>query len=679
MIAAFNPAQTLFEEPVVDVPSAVEYRANGRPPPMIYQRFARLNFWLTCLIVFLGIEALDRLILAVWVLTTKPDYLVPIIKYFPVGILDDASMAVLLGLPFLLGLYSFIRFQQRWFFRAGAHLILLVMCVLIVFVEVIELYFWNEFDSRLNSIAVNYLLFPREVIGNIRESFDLSLVLPLVAVLGAILYWFLRRPLGEALAAGKARMERRKMLSVGAVLGTLSILFLSFVPTNASDLRQVNEVTINGFHSFMDAALTNNARYDGLYPGMEEKKALRIVRAMVDQGNVRFLKPASERSLLRYVDNGSNPKKLNVVLVIEESFGSTYIDSLDNKRSESISPNFDRIAKDGLFFTNIYATGNRSVRGLEALLTSFPPIPGVSTTRRPGSVGMNSLAFFLKRRDYKTAFLYGGRALFDNMEQFWSTTGFDNVWDQGEIDEQPFTTVWGVADEYLFTEAIKRMDANAKKKSPFFLSVFTVSNHRPYTYPKGRIDKDPARKRKENSATYADWAFGNFIDRAKSRPWFDNTVFIFAGDHGPRVNGAAQVPVPSYRIPLLFYAPKYIKPGRVDTLGSSIDMIPTLLGLLGVSYESPFFGVDLRRVPAGKGRVVMSHNFSVAYGDGRNVTALVPKAKPKGYTMKVGPNELVPRKGGPEPSTLEKAIALFQTAHRMFYSKQYHELSQPAK
>jgi len=213
------------------------------------------------------------------------------------------------------------------------------------------------------------------VIGNIRESFDLSLVLPLVGILGSVLYWFLRRPLGHALAAGKVRMERRKIFSIGAVLGTLSVLFLLYAPTNVSDLRLVNEVTINGYQSFMNAALTNNARYDGLYPGMAEKKALRIVRAMVDQGNVRFLKPASERSLLRYVDNGSNPKKLNVVLVIEESFGSTYVDSLDNKRNESISPNFDRIASGGLFFTNIYATGNRSVRGLEALLTSFPPIP----------------------------------------------------------------------------------------------------------------------------------------------------------------------------------------------------------------------------------------------------------------------------------------------------------------
>jgi phosphoglycerol transferase MdoB-like AlkP superfamily enzyme len=647
---------------------------------MIYRKFARLDFWFMCLAVFIGIEALDRLILAVWVLMTRPGYLLPIIKYFPMGVLDDASTAILLGLPFLLGIYLFIRFQRRWFFKAWAHLILFVMCVLLVFTEVIQFYFWNEFNGRLSSIAVNYLLFPREVIGNIRESFDLGLVLPLVAVLGSILYWFLRRPLSKALAAEKVRTERRKMLSIGAVLGTLSAIFLLYVPTNMSDFRLVNEVTINGYQSFMDAALTNNARYKGLYPGMAGKKALPIVRAMVNQDNVRFLKPISQRNLLlRYVDNGNKPKKLNVVLVIEESFGSTYVNSLDNKRSESISPNFDRIARDGLFFTNIYATGNRSVRGLEALLTSFPPIPGVSTTRRPGSKGMNSLAFFLKRRGYKTAFLYGGRAMFDNMERFWLTTGYDNVWDQSDIKYKPFTTIWGAADEYIFTEALKRMDANAKKKSPFFLSIFTVSNHRPYTYPKGRISKDPARKRKENSATYADWAFGNFIDRAKSHPWFDNTVFIFVGDHGPRVNGAAQVPVPSYRVPLLFYSPKYIKPGRVATLGSSADMIPTLLGLMGISYDSPFFGVDLRRVPAGKGRIVMSHNFSVAYGDGHNVTALVPRAKPKGYTMRIGPYELVPRKGGPEASTLKKAIALFQTAHRIFYARQYHELSKPVK
>src|SRR5262249_12126615 len=153
-------------------------------------------------------------------------------------------------------------------------------------------------------------------------------------------------------------------------------------------------------------------------------------------------------------------------------------------------------------------------------------------------------------------------------------------------------------DEYLFSEALRQLDRHDATGRPLFLAMLTVSNHRPYSYPAGRIAFDPEARKKEYSAAYADWALGDFIDRARSHPWFDDTVVVVIGDHGPKVWGAAQVPVEAFRVPLLFYAPRLLKPATVATLGSSMDVAPTLLGLLGWRYESPFFGVDLMRVPA---------------------------------------------------------------------------------
>ena len=236
-----------------------------------------------------------------------------------------------------------------------------------------------------------------------------------------------------------------------------------------------------------------------------------------------------------------------------------------------------------------------------------------------------------------------------------------------------------MADEYLYGEALKRMDALAGNGQPVFLSLLTVSNHRPYTYPAGRIDKDPAKKRRENAATYADWSFGDFIDKARGHAWFRDTVFVFMGDHGPRVYGAAQVPIPGYRVPLLFYSPSHIAAEQNPVLGSNMDVAPTLLGLLGLSYDSPFFGVDLRRVKAGEGRIVMEHNFSVALGDGAHAAMILPGRGTRGYTMTPGPHELEPV-SEPNREALRRAVALIQTAHRMFYAHQYHELgSQPAR
>lgn len=639
--------------------------------PGHHRPLSRFRFWLTCLAVFMAIASATRIGLAGWVAWLDPRTLPELMLALGFGVINDAAMAVVLGLPFILGLYVLRRPLAWRTGRWGAHGLFLALLAALVFGAAAEFFYWNEFNGRLAGIAVNYLIFPREVIGNIRESFDIRLTLPPIILAAGLLYLVLRRRLNGALLAPLPPGERWRGLglAMGALALTLPVLY--FGPLQASLNREINEVAKNGLFSLFHAFLTNDAHYDGVYPGMAEAEALPLVRATVAQDNARFLDPPDRRSLRRAVDNGTDAKKLNIVLVINESFGSIFVDSLDNPLPERISPQIDRLARDGLFFTSIYSTGDRTVRGLESLLTSFTPIPGISTARRAGSEGMHSLPALLKTFGYRSTFLYGGRAVFDNMGYYWSTIGFDRVLEQKHIAEPGFTTAWGVADEYLYTEALKRMDEQAKPNEPAFLAMLTVSNHRPYTYPIGRIDNDPLRKRRENAASYADWAFGDFIERARGRAWFDDTVFIFIGDHGPKVNGAAQVPVEGFRVPLLYYAPKHIKPARHDTVGSSMDMGPTLMGLLGLSHESSVFGVDLRRVPPGGGRFAMAHNFSVAWGTAGQVAVLEPNGAIKGYRVIEGGRALE-RVASPDPGVARGAIAVTQTAHRMFYGREYH-------
>lgn len=637
---------------------------------------ARARFWVLCLIVNLVIESLDRLAVLGWSVWAREGTALSLLKTLPLGAVEDVAMAILLGLLFLVGLYLFAGLLRRRSFQVLAHLLLFVMLAVFIFGEVSEIFFWNEFDSRYNSVAVSYLIFPREVIGNIRESYNLSLFLPLVGLAAGLVYYFvLRRPLQRALTAALPRGERRRAMMTAVPVTLAAFFYLYYVPADPFDSRTANEITKNGIHSLLRAALTNDEQYDGLYVTRPEDERRTLLRELVAQDNTSFVAPDKAPFIVRHVVNPPAAKKLNVVLILNESFGSTYVDGLDNDRKESISPNLTRLAKDGLFYTNIYATGNRSVRALEAVFTSFPPIPGISTARRSGSEGMNSLPFLLRRFGYETAFLYGGRATFDNMGHFWSTTGFQNVWDQPDIAEAGFTTIWGVADEYLYKEALKRMDTMAAGGKPVFFSMLTVSNHRPYAFPDGRIGRDGQRKRKEDAAAYSDWAFGQFIDQARAHSWFNDTIFIYMGDHGPRVYGAAQVPVQSYRIPLLFYSPANIPAQRVATLGSNMDVAPTLLGLLGLSYDSPFFGVDLRRVPEGGGRVVMEHNFSVAFGNGRDVAMILPARETRGYAMRPGPFELTVEKQA-NAQLLDEAVALIQSAHAAFYAREYHQLSE---
>ena len=214
------------------------------------------------------------------------------------------------------------------------------------------------------------------------------------------------------------------------------------------------------------------------------------------------------------------------------------------------------------------------------------------------------------------------------------------------------------------------MDERTASEQPFLLTMFTVSNHRPYKFPQTHVKWDPDLGNRGNTARYADWAFGDFIEKARSRPWFDDTVFVFVADHGHKVNGAAQVPLHRYRIPLLFYAPKHIRAREVSTLAAQIDLVPTLLGLLGMSYESPFFGIGALRVPPGDGRIVVAHNFSVALARPGHAVVMNPDGTMAGYTFTPGKESLAPEPL--DPSLSAQIRALSQTAHRMFYGREYH-------
>lgn len=594
-----------------------------------------------------------------------------LILAFAVGSIRDLAVATLLIAPIYWTIASYNRVWRIAVMRGIVHVWVAAFICLFVFGAVADLFFWEEFASRLNGIAINYLIFPREVIGNIRESFDVNLYLPIVIAVGLLIWWWkIRNPIAAALSPQLRRPGFARATLGMLALVAASLAVLNLMPGSVSDNREINEVAENGLVSMARAAWTNGQDYDGVYATIDEAEAIRLTRALVAQDNTRFLDPDGTPSVRRFVDNGDTPKKLNIVLITEESLGADYVTGLDSRNPVPVTPNLARLFKEGVYFTNMYASGDRSVRGLEATETSFQPIPGISTARRPESEGMYSLPWLLGQHGYRSGILYGGFNGFDNMGAFWRGIGFDNVWDQRDIRHDAFSTIWGVSDEDLFTEALRRMDENVKPGQPFLLTLMTVSNHRPFLFPE-HFKADPAfTNRRERGAAYADWAFADFIRRAREYPWFDDTVFVLVADHGQKVNGAAQVPLEKFRIPALIYSPKHIAPRRIDTLAAQIDLVPTLLGLLGLSYESPFFGIDVTRVPPDGGRIAVAQNFSIAFAQGENAVVLEPNGEVKGYRFKKGYFPLEPSEV--DPATRDLAIAVTQTAHHMFYARRYH-------
>jgi len=567
--------------------------------------------------VFLAV----RLVLIVLQHAVAKDGLAPVLAALGAGETFDVLAALWVAVPFVL--YLAVT-PERWF-RSRAHRALVLggfglAAFGILFVAVVEVFFFQEFNGRFNFVAVDYLMYPTEVVENIWQSYPTGLVVSLLAATAAGVPPLLRRPLRDAWRRPLSFGQR----FVATLLFSITLAALSLgIPTSlahVSEDRALNEIATNGYVSFWRALLGSEAPYEGLYATRDRAAVFERLRRLIDEPAAE---PASfvPGSTLRHIRPLGPSRRLNVVVVLEESLGSEFIGAL-HSRPQSLTPGYDALAREGLLLTRAYSTGNRTIRALEATTSSLPPLPGVSIVRRPQSQGLFTLPALLRDRGYQTLFCYGGRALFDGMGSYLRANGVDRVVEQKDYPEDAFRTAWGVADEVIFDRALVEMDAMQAKGRPFYTLILSVSNHRPYRFPEGTVKWDRSLRSRENAVRYADWALGRFVRQARQHPFFHDTLFVLMGDHGARVYGAAEIPLASYEVPILLYAPGIVPAGRLDTLASSLDVPPTVLGLLGMEYDSRFFGHDLLHVDPSAGRALMTHNNEIALMKGSRIAVL---------------------------------------------------------
>jgi phosphoglycerol transferase MdoB-like AlkP superfamily enzyme len=489
-----------------------------------------------------------------------------------------------------------------------------------VFLLFVEFFFFEEFKSRFNTVAVDYLLFPQEVFGNIWESYHVGLVVFVCLLLSfgwlfAAVRLFPRmweRPFSAS--SGLAYL-----FSVAALAGLLAPTF-NLKGAHVSNDRTLNELANNGAVSFVAAYWTRHLDYAPFYKTLPLDEAYQRARRLLVEPRSQFIEDG--QSIRRRVVGDTNAARLNVVIFLEESLGSEFWGCLG--RPNTLTPEMDKLAaEEGMLFTNIFACGNRTVRGMEGVLSSFPPLPGDSIVRRDRSDNVETIARVLKRDGYSTVFLYGGRGLFDGMRSFTLRNGYDRFIEQKHFEHPTFTTIWGVCDEDIFQRTVEECRALSQTGQPFCATVLSVSNHKPYTYPQGRIPEDPGQKRQDYAVKYSDFALGQFFRAAKKESFWTNTVFVVIADHGARVYGKQSIPIHSYEIPLLITGPAVVKsPSRVGQLGGSLDVAPTVLGLLGRPYQSTFFGRDMLKMPPEAGRAFLNHNRDVGMLAGERLVVL---------------------------------------------------------
>jgi phosphoglycerol transferase MdoB-like AlkP superfamily enzyme len=585
------------------------------------------------------------------------------------GAVNDLVESLYLFAPFALYI---LLLPDRWF-RTTANRVLLyggtvITIAGLLYLNAAEFFFFEEFDARFNIVAYDYLAYPTEVFVDIWDAYPVMKVLLAAVTIGAIGTYLLRGRVDRGVTGIVGLRERLVLFVPYAIVLSLAV---AFYPTNVlswSANRVENELVQNGHSSFFRAARTSDIEYEAYYPSGNQQANLDLLEKQLAVDGMGMTRLAEGRIDRRHAARPDGLGRLNVVVVASESFGAEFSRLHGSKRNWT--PNFDAYARKGLWFANTYASGTRTVRGLEAITASFPPIPTVSILRRPGNQKIATWGRVMNQLGYHSSFLYGGYGYFDDMNSFYEGNGFE-VLDRKDIANVRFANIWGVSDEDLFDRAIKHYGQEYAKGQPFFSIVMTTSNHKPYTFRPGleKLGIAPEGGGRKAGVKYADYALGYFLQQAARQPWFDDTLFVVVADHGARVYGKAEIPLASYEIPLMIYAPKKLAPRQVDTLTTQIDIAPTVLGLLGLPYDAPFFGVDVLHASPEHRIALFSHNHDVAiYRDGELMVMRLGKTtQAYRYDRKLGTFTVEPD----VQNLLPLGIAYFQTAADLFKSHSY--------
>ena len=551
-------------------------------------------------------------------------------------------------------------FRIKWR-KAVLFFDLSLVTFLLLFNAVSEFFFWEEFSGRYNFIAVDYLVYTTEVIGNIRESYPVGWLIAGTLVCAVALVWMFRKSVIRSVEV-PVSFFRRTLIAL-CILSAPAIAFFTIKPDwkKFSSNTYANELAGNGIYDFTQAFFENELDFYRYYKVLPDVEAFQLVRRQLESPYSQFLTNDS-LDIERQIAYPEKERKLNVVLISVESLSASFLGVFGNE--QHLTPFMDSLANHSIFFTNFYASGTRTVRGLEALTLSLPPTPGQSVVKRKDNKNLFSIGSVFNSKGYQSQYIYGGYSYFDNMHDFFHGNNYQVI-DRKKIlpSDVHFSNIWGVADEDLFTLALKEIDRNDSAKKPFFTHIMTVSNHRPFTYPEGRIDISPQTQTREGAIKYTDYAIGRFIAEASQKPWFKNTVFVIVADHCAGSAGSVELPVTGYHIPLFIYSPGNIQPRKFDRLTSQIDLAPTLFGLLHFSYRSKFMGRDILNTPPDKERAFISTYQGLGFISEGRLIIQWPKQKIEQFKpdFTTGKSESMT----PNDSLSREAISFYQVASYM--------------
>ncbi|CAA7390975.1 LTA synthase family protein [Chryseobacterium fistulae] len=638
---------------------------------------SRFSAFFSILCLYLCLSFLIRIVFVFWSIKDIDLSLMYILRAFFTGFIFDITTGLLF--LFLYNVYLLL-LPKKWIGsildKTFTYFYLILILIIIYFSLLAEIPFWDEFGVRFNFIAVDYLIYTYEVVENINQSYPLPLIIAVLIGLVVLTFFLLKKLHAFKNAfSGKDSFKFRAYLAIPTLIITFALS--SFMKNKQADFSNnlvINEIGKNGAYSFFSAYRSNELDYEIFYPKLPIKEAYTITKQTLLQKNQKY--NTTKWDDISRSTEGNNEERPNIILVAIESFSADFLTAFGN--TDGLTPNYDKLANESIFFTNLYATGTRTVRGMEALTLCIPPTPGNSIVRRPDNENLFSIATVLKSKKYHPYFIYGGDGYFDNMNNFFGGQGFDIVdRDRGnplsdnikterfaiQDNEVSFENAWGICDEDIYKQSIKYADKSYEKQQPFFQFIMTTSNHKPYTFPNGKIDLPQGER---NSAVkYTDYALGKFISTAKTKSWFKNTVFVIVADHCASSAGKWEINIAKHHIPAIIYNLKESKPENISRLASQIDLMPTVFGYLGWNYNTSLYGKDINQMNSADERAFIGNYRTLGLLKNNLFTQIDDRKRVKQFTVS-GKDKSLSEVNFKNNDLIAETISSYQTASERF-------------
>lgn len=459
-----------------------------------------------------------------------------------------------------------------------------IVIVLISFLVTADLQLYTAWGYRIDATPLQYFKSPKEMGASVSSS-PLLLLLTIFIILSVFFIWVYKKLIESYI---RIKPGKFSILNFSISIFLIAFLFVPIrggiqkIPMNQSDVYFSEKLFAD--HAALNLpwniifSILNQNNNENPFNYFPAKKTSQLVRDLYNTGPVKIPSILTE-------------KRPNIIFIIMESYTAKFVGCLGGE--PGVTPNLDKIASEGLLFTNIYAAGDRSEKGQVAVLSGYPNQAITSIIKTPTKTQkLPSITKSLEAEGYHTSYTYGGELEFANIKSYLVNSGFNKLISKYDFPVSERTTSWGVHDEFVFNRFFNDVK---QEQQPFFATLFTLSSHEPYDVPMAPKFKGNDETTKfRNSVAYTDSCVGVFINRLKNDPLWQNTLVVFVADHGHPLPGYDRNDLPSkFHIPLIFTGGALKVKGVVSTIGSQTDIVTTVLDQLNISSNTFTWSKDL--------------------------------------------------------------------------------------